>query len=144
MTDFKIVAKAGDIQANAIVAVDLDGEQIAIAAVDGTYLAFGAQCRCISAFSGHRDEEGVDGHFHVGNRGYLPEGKLAGKTVECPMHKTVYDIQNGAPLSGPGESPISTYEVRTEGSDISVATQSDSQRHFWHDDGEKDRPEIAH
>lgn len=144
MSEFHVVAKTSEIAPNSIKVVVLDGNEIALANVDGTYLAFGAQCGCISVFVGHRDEEGVDGHFHVGNRGFLPEGTIDGSTVQCPVHKTIYDMRTGEPLSGPGETPVSTYEVRAEGNQISVLTLSDTQRHFWHDDGEKDRPEIEH
>jgi len=66
MSEFRVVAKTNEIATNSVKAVDLEGNEIAIANIDGTYLAFGAQCGCISVFVGHHDEEGVDGHFHVG------------------------------------------------------------------------------
>ena len=144
MSEFRVVANTNEVAPNSIKEVDLDGNEIASDNVDGTYLAFGTRCGCISTFVGHHDEEGVDGHFHVGNRGFLPEGTLDGTTIQCPVHKTIYDMRTGEALSGPGETPISTYEVRTEGNQISVALLSDTQRHFWNDDGEKDRPEIEH
>ena len=57
MSEFRVVAKTNEVAPNSVKAVDLEGNEIAIANVDGTYLAFGAQCGCISAFVGHHDEE---------------------------------------------------------------------------------------
>ena len=142
MTTFQNIDTTEEISPGSIKSVSVKGNEIALANVDGDYLAFSAQCTCVTAFAGHHDEEGIDGHHHVGSRGYLPDGTLEGATVRCPLHETVYDIRTGHPLSGPGEAPLSTYEVKVEGGEIKVSEMSDTQRHFWHDDGEKDRPEL--
>ena len=143
MTTFQTTARTDEISPGDIKPVGLGRDEIAIANVDGDYLAFSARCTCVALFTGHIDAESIDGHHHVGNRGYLPEGQLEGKTIRCPLHKTVYDLKTGQPLSGLGEIPLSIYEVRIDAGDLKVSELSDTERHFWHDEGEKDRPELG-
>ena len=143
MTTFQTTARTEEVGPGAIKAVGLGRDEIAIANVDGDFLAFSVRCTCVAIFSGYSDEEVIDGHHHDGSRGYLPEGHLEGKTIRCPLHETVYDLRTGQPISGLGEIPLSTYEVRIEAGELKVSELSDTERHFWNDDGEKDQPELG-
>lgn len=102
MANFRTVAKASEIGPGAMKLVDLDGEEVVVANVDGNFFAFGNTCT------------------HVG--GPLVKGNLKGDTVICPWHATVFNVKSGQPLEGPGEDPVPTYEVRVEGDDLLIAT----------------------
>ncbi len=101
MAEYQTVAKASEIAPGEMKLVDLEGEEVVVANVDGAFLAFGNKCT------------------HVG--GPLAEGDLDGETVICPWHATVFNVRSGQPLGGPGEDPVPVYEVRLEGDDIQVA-----------------------
>ncbi len=101
MAEFQTVAKASEIAPGEMKLVDLFGEEVVVANVDGSFFAFGNKCT------------------HVG--GPLAEGDLDGDTVICPWHATVFNVESGEPLGGPGEEPVPTYEVRLEGDDIQIA-----------------------
>ena len=64
MGSFRTVAKTSDIAPGAMKVVDLDGEEVVVANVDGVFFAFSNTCT------------------HKG--GPLAEGELAGETVTCP------------------------------------------------------------
>ncbi|MCH7795312.1 MAG: Rieske 2Fe-2S domain-containing protein [Proteobacteria bacterium] len=100
MTDFQTVAKASEIAPGTMKLVNLGGKAVVIANVEGTFYAFGNQCT------------------HVG--GPLAEGALEGKTVTCPWHATIFNIESGEPLEGPGADPIPIYQVRVESGDIQI------------------------
>ncbi len=140
MTDFQAVAKDTEIAPGSMHLVDLSGREVVVANVDGAHFAFDNRCKCIAQFAGHIDSESSDGHHHVGEFGRLVDGKLEGDTVTCSQHFTVYNVRTGQPLSGPGESPLNTYEVQLDQGEIRVAEMTDAQRHFWNDPGSKQRP----
>ncbi len=100
MGEFRAVARATEIPSGEMKIVDLDGEKVVVANVDGTFLAFGNTCT------------------HVG--GPLGEGDLDGGTVVCPWHASVFDITSGEPLGGPAEESIPIYEVQVAGDEIRV------------------------
>ena len=100
MGDFRTVAKVSEIRTDEMKLVDLDGEEVVIANVDGAFFAFGNECT------------------HVG--GPLVEGVLEGETVTCPLHASVFNVKSGEVLEEPAEDPVPTYEVRVEGDDIQV------------------------
>ena len=101
MSTFQDVAKTPEISQGDMKLISLDGEEIVVANVDGTYFAFGNECT------------------HAG--GPLVEGELEGKSVTCPWHATIFDIESDQPIGGPGKDPVPTYEVQVEGDSIKVA-----------------------
>lgn len=101
MAEFQTVARASAIAPGEMQLVDLAGEEVVVANVEGTFYAFGNKCT------------------HVG--GPLAEGNLDGDTVICPWHATVFNVESGEPLGGPGEDAVPTYEVRLVGDDIQIA-----------------------
>ena len=74
MSEFRTVTNTADLAPGDMKLVNLDGEEIAIANVDGEYFAFNNTCP------------------HAG--GPLAEGELEGDIVTCPWHST--------PLGHPG------------------------------------------
>ena len=98
MAEFRTVAKVAEIPPGKMKVVVLDGEEVVIANVAGTYHAFGNICP------------------HEG--GPLGEGELAGHTVTCPWHFTVFDVRTGAALEGVTEAPVPTYEIQVAGNEV--------------------------
>jgi glycine betaine catabolism B len=92
--DFVKVAETKDIQATQMKAVEVAGEDICVANVDGKYYAIGNICA------------------HVG--GPLDQGTLEGYQVECPWHGSKFDVRTGEPTKPPAKNPEPTYEVKVE------------------------------
>ena len=128
MTEFSPVGKVTDVDVNSMTAFEIDGREIVVANLDGRYVAFDGRCTCMSLFSGHL--EGANPHSR---RALLSDGHLSAGTVTCQPHATIYSVDSGSPLKGPGEIPLNNYEVREEAGQFLVAANSDSQRRFWND-----------
>jgi len=101
MPEFVKVAKVEDLAPGDLKAVELDGEHIVLANVDGQIYAFGAMCT-------HRG-------------GPLWEGLLEGEVVTCPWHGGRFNIKTGQVVGPPPREPISTYRVRVEEGEIKVS-----------------------
>ena len=83
MGDFVKVAETKDIQPSKMIAVEIDGEKVCVANVEGKYYAIGNICT------------------HMG--GPLTEGKLEANVVQCPWHGSTFDITTGKVLRPPAE-----------------------------------------
>ena len=101
MAEFVRVARVGDVPAGEMLTVQVEGEDVVLANVDGEIYAFGGECT-------HRG-------------GPLGEGLLEGDEVECPFHQGRFNVKTGAPTDGPPEDPVPTYQVQVEGDEIRVA-----------------------
>ena len=66
-------------------------------------------------------------------RTLLSDGKLADGTVTYPTHATVYRVDSGNPIKGPGEISLNTNEVREEASQLLIAVRPDNEHRFWND-----------
>jgi nitrite reductase/ring-hydroxylating ferredoxin subunit len=98
--DFVRVADIKDIQPSTMKAVEVVGEKICVANVEGKYYAIGNVCT------------------HVG--GPLAEGTLDGYEVECPWHGSKFDVRSGEPTRPPAKRPEPTYEVKVEGNNLLI------------------------
>ena len=83
-------------------AVDIDGNKIAVFNVGGSYYAIDDTCT------------------HAG--GSLSEGPVDGTVVVCPWHGAAFDLTSGKVLDAPATEGVKTYKVKTEGNDILVET----------------------
>ncbi len=101
MPDFVTVVAVDELSPGEMKLVEVAGEEVVVANVDGNYYAFGNECT------------------HVG--GPLAEGDLNGDQVSCPWHNTIFNVKTGEAISGPGKAPIPTYQVRVENGEIQVA-----------------------
>ncbi len=101
MAEFQTMAKASEIAPGEMKLVNVAGQDVVVANVEGTFFAFGNECT------------------HVG--GPLVEGELEGETVTCPWHATVFNVETGQASEGPGTNAVPTYEVRLEGDEIQIA-----------------------
>jgi 3-phenylpropionate/trans-cinnamate dioxygenase ferredoxin subunit len=56
----------------------------------------------------------ADAHLHEG------EVDAEDRTIECPRHGSLFDLDTGKPRSLPATLPVTTFEVATEGDDILI------------------------
>ena len=100
------VADTKDIAPSQMKEVQVDGESVCIANVDGKYYAIGSICT------------------HEG--GPLADGILDGYQVECPWHNSKFDVRTGEVISPPANEPQPAYEVKIEGNNILIKLQGKS------------------
>ncbi len=100
MANFVRAASVDDIPEGRAIVVDIDGDSLALARVEGGIY-------CIDNICTH------DG-------GPLGEGELDGTALECPRHGARFDVCTGRALSFPAVVPVNTYDVRIEGQDVLV------------------------
>ncbi|HET9999431.1 MAG TPA: non-heme iron oxygenase ferredoxin subunit [Ktedonobacteraceae bacterium] len=92
MTDYLKVAKVDDLDEGELMAVEVDGEPVCLAKVEGCIYAFTDNCTHIS--------------------GPLNEGELDGEILTCPWHGAQFNITTGKVLRGPARQDIATYPVK--------------------------------
>ena len=101
--DFVKVANAKDIQPSQMKEVEVNGENICVANVEGKFYAIGSICT----------QEG----------GPLADGTLEGYEVECPWHNSKFDVRTGEVISPPASEPEPAHEVKVDGDNILIKTQ---------------------
>jgi glycine betaine catabolism B len=97
--DFVKVVDTKDIQSSKMKAVEVAGEKICVVNVEGKYYAIGNVCT------------------HVG--GPLAEGTLEGYEVECPWHRSKFDVRTGEPTRPPARRSEPIYEL-VDGNNILI------------------------
>ena len=100
MADFVKVANASEIPPGEMKIVEMDGQDVVVANVNGQFFAFANDCT-------HRG-------------GPLGEGILMDEIVECPFHGGQFNVRTGEVVAAPPSEPVPTFAVRVEGDDISV------------------------
>jgi nitrite reductase/ring-hydroxylating ferredoxin subunit len=103
MADFEKVADVNDVPVGSMFQIEVDGEQVALANVDGQVYAFSGACT-------HRG-------------GPLIEGDLDGEVVTCPWHGGQFNVRTGEVITMPPGENIRTYPVQIEGNDVRVARE---------------------
>src|SRR5918911_3870978 len=101
--DFVKVADTKDILPSQMKEVEVNGENICVANVEGKFYAIGSFCT------------------HEG--GPLADGTLEGYEVECPWHNSKFDVRTGEVISPPASEPEPAYEVKVDGNNILIKTQ---------------------
>jgi len=100
VADFVRVASTSEIPEGKMRKVIVGSQQILVANVKGKYYAIGNVCT------------------HLG--GPLDKGILEGHEVECPLHRSHFDVTNGAVKRGPATRPEPVYDVKVESGSILV------------------------
>jgi len=100
MADFIKVAELDEIDEGALLSLEVDGELICLANVNGEICAFTDNCTHIS--------------------GPLNEGELEGDVLTCPWHGARFNVRTGKVLRGPARQDILTYPVQIEGNAILI------------------------
>ncbi len=101
MTDFIKVAQSDELEDGELMAVEVDGEPVCLAKVDGCIYAFTDNCTHIS--------------------GPLNEGELDGEVLTCPWHGAQFNVTTGKVLRGPARQDIATYPVKVEDNAVFVS-----------------------
>ena len=99
MSTFAKACAVSDVAPGAAKLVAVDGKEIALFNVDGTFYALDNECP-------HRG-------------GPLGEGDLEGCIVTCPWHAWQYDVRSGESITD--DLKVARYDVKVEGSDVLVA-----------------------
>ena len=99
--EFTKIARTEEIPLGSMKSVELAGERVVVANVEGDYYAFGDECS------------------HAG--GLLSEGYIEGKSVECPLHGSLFNMRTGVPETPPADESVPVYQVKVEGNDILIA-----------------------
>jgi 3-phenylpropionate/trans-cinnamate dioxygenase ferredoxin component len=97
---FVPVTTASALSPGAMRVVVIDRERVVVANVEGVFYALQDIC-------GHRGAP-------------LSRGRLAGHTIECPLHYACFDVRTGKLLDGPASADVVTYEVRVEDDTVYV------------------------
>lgn len=106
--DFVEVARVADVPAGSSKLVVVDGAQIALFNVDGTFYALSNRCS------------------HA--RGPLVDGTVKNGTVTCPWHSAEFDLKTGAALCAPARGPVPAYAVKVVGDAVLVGPQKTTQQ----------------
>src|SRR5215475_12767367 len=104
--NFLKVADTKDIQPSQMKEVQIDGEDVCIANLDGKYYAIGNVCT------------------HEG--GPLADGTLDGYEVECPWHGSKFDVRTGEVRNPPADTPQLAYEVKVDNDKILIKEKPQS------------------
>jgi len=99
MANFVKVAEIGDIPPGTGKCVEVNGKEIAVFNVGGSFHAIDNTC------------------IHRG--GPLAEGELDGATVTCPWHGWQYDVTTGRNVTD-DSTGVDRYEVKVEGGGILI------------------------
>jgi 3-phenylpropionate/trans-cinnamate dioxygenase ferredoxin subunit len=97
--DYVDVAADGEIPEGTMKGVDVGGERILLARVDGRLCAIDGLCTHQIA--------------------HLEDGVLAGRAVLCPRHGAAFDLDTGEPTA-PADMPARVYDVRLAGGRVYV------------------------
>ena len=105
MAAFVKIATTADIPPGKVNVYEIDGRQIAVCNVDGTFYAIDDICT------------------HDG--GSLDQGELLGDEIECPRHGALFDVKTGRALTLPAVAPVRSYPVQVNGDHIMVEIDDD-------------------
>jgi nitrite reductase/ring-hydroxylating ferredoxin subunit/uncharacterized membrane protein len=97
---FTPVASEDELDEGESLRVEINGEVMAITKLNGEVYAFNEFCT-------HRFGPLSEGAFHDG-------------TVECPWHRSCFDVRTGKVVSGPAKVDIKTYKVMVREGKIQV------------------------
>jgi len=56
----------------------------------------------------------------------LSEGEIDGRTIECWLHGSRFDLRTGKPTGMPATEPVPVYPVKIEGDDVLVDINQES------------------
>lgn len=102
MADFVKVADLVEVPPGEMLLVDLQGEELALANVNGTIYAIADTCS------------------HMGGR--MCQGMLEDTIATCPFHGGKFDVTTGEAVAEPAEEKLTTYLVQVnDGGEIYVA-----------------------
>ena len=99
-SDFVRVSSTSEIPEGKMKRVTVGSQQVLVVNVKSKYYAIGNVCT------------------HLG--GSLDRGILEGNEVECPLHRSHFDVTTGQVKRGPAARPEPVYDVKIESGSILV------------------------
>ena len=103
MTDWTRVGTVNDVKEGQVIQVIVDGEEVALAKVNGELLATSDVCS----------------HEYV----HLSGGWMEGEEIECPEHGSRFHMKTGEVANLPATQPIPVYDVKVEGEEVFLKGQ---------------------
>ena len=100
MAEFVKIATTADIPPGKVNVYEVDGRQIAVCNVDGTFYAIDDTCTHAEAS--------------------LSEGHVTGDEIMCPLHMATFSILTGEVTGPPADEDLATYPVRVNGDDVQI------------------------
>lgn len=101
--DYIQVAKADDLPPGKMICVDVAGQRILVANVDGDFYATDDTCT-------HEDAS-------------LSSGSLRGELVKCPLHGSRFNLRTGEPMEDPAEDPLRCFPVKVRDGAVLVGIE---------------------
>jgi len=98
--EFVMVASVDDLPSGRMTCVEVEGQRLLLANVDGTFYATDDTCT-------HEDAS-------------LSSGSLHGDYVKCPLHGSRFSLRTGEPVEEPADEPVNCYPVRIEDDNVLV------------------------
>jgi 3-phenylpropionate/trans-cinnamate dioxygenase ferredoxin subunit len=89
-----------DVAPESALAVEVDGEEVAIVNSGGRYYAIADECS----------------HAAIP----LSEGDVGDGEIECYLHGSLFDLASGKPLGLPATEPVAVYRCHVRGDDVLV------------------------
>ena len=105
MADYLLACSVDDVADGTAKRVMLDGVPVAIVRSDGEVYAIHDVCS----------------HANVA----LSEGEIEGRTIECWLHGSRFDLVTGRPTGLPATQPVPVYPVKIDGDSVLVAVRVD-------------------
>jgi 3-phenylpropionate/trans-cinnamate dioxygenase ferredoxin subunit len=100
--------KADELPPGKMTCVEVDGQRILLANVDGVFYATDDTCT-------HEDAS-------------LSTGSLTGEMVKCPLHGSRFDLRTGEPMEDPAEEPLRCYPASVQDGVVRVELGSRTAR----------------
>jgi len=100
MSDWVTVARSDELAPGRWRVVDVDGTQIAVFNLEGTYYAIEDVC--------------------THDAGQLTGGAVEGDEIVCPRHGARFSIRTGQALTAPAFEPTEVFPVRIENGEVQV------------------------
>jgi uncharacterized membrane protein/nitrite reductase/ring-hydroxylating ferredoxin subunit len=97
---FIAVPNAGQMNDQETMRLDIDGQVLVLAKVNGKYYAFQEFCT-------HRF-------------GPLSEGSFHGDSVQCPWHKSCFDVRTGKVTNGPAKEDLKTFQTEVRDGQVGI------------------------
>ena len=106
MSEFHRACSLSELPAEGAIGVEVSGVPVAIVRAEGEVYALRDVCS----------------HAEVP----LSEGEIDGRTIECWLHGSRFDLRTGKPTGMPATEPVPVYPVKIEGDDVLVSIDQES------------------
>ena len=100
MSDLQRAAALGDIPQGGVLAVEVDGVEVALVRTDDEVFAIADECS----------------HAAIP----LSEGEVEGCEIECWLHGSMFDLRTGKPTNLPATEPVNIYPCKVDGDAVYV------------------------